>query len=82
MHIGDPLLWAILYGISDMDILLLDHGAGTLNSCRDYTLHTAAQFGDKAMVEILLNRGANTNRRNNWGETALHQGDYNRQGAR
>ena len=55
---------------------LLDSGLGT--DCVDSeltgntTLHWAASFSSRAMVELLVGRGAELNRTNSEGCTALH----------
>ena len=55
---------------------LLDSGLGT--DCVDSeqtantTLHWAASFSNRAMVELLVGRGAEVNRTNSEGCTALH----------
>ena len=64
---------------------LLDCGLGT--DCVDSkqtsntTLHWAASFSNRAMVELLVGRGAEVNRTNSEGCTALHdavgRGDEN-----
>ena len=64
---GPPLVWAIAAGQTPMIKWLLDHGAA-VNSVRDpkgpastSPLSAAAQRGDRALVELLLDRGADPN---------------------
>jgi ankyrin repeat protein len=80
------LTWAAMSGHEDTAILLLDAGAdpngatdrhfdpedGVDFEIRRTPLHAAVMSGKRALVKLLLDRGANIEARGHMGETALH----------
>nr|XP_017241853.1 PREDICTED: ankyrin repeat domain-containing protein 65-like isoform X2 [Daucus carota subsp. sativus] len=70
-----PLHAAAIKGHKDVAMLLVEYGSELINS-RDADghtpLHLAVQSGDQAMVEVLLNRGAEVNALTNKGATPLY----------
>ena len=68
-----PLYRAAGAGQLRVAAFLLDNGADANRaSLGRMPLHNAVQFGHKGMVELLLQRGANVEAKDNTGGTALH----------
>lgn len=71
---GRTLLYtASKSGFCDTCKMLLQKGASVDEVQRDGStpLHGAAYFGHAQVVTLLLQHGARTNLRNNWGNTSL-----------
>ncbi len=72
-----PLALAAFFGHADVVRFLLDHGASVglaaRNAQRVTALHAAAARRDEDLVEMLLERGADPDARQEGGVTALHE---------
>ena len=67
-----PLGNAAAHGWLKVAAFLLDHGAD-VNGGYGSALFSATKAGNRAMVELLLSRGANVNAKGDSGDTALQQ---------
>ncbi len=73
-NVESPLLAAARHGRLRVVSFLLDNGADVNAVFGGKTaLHNAVQFGNKAMVELLLARGASVDAKDGTGGTALHE---------
>ncbi len=71
-----PLQIAVIKGWTEMAELLLSAGARSIINEKDYiwhytSLHHAAEQGNKALVKVLLDNGADTNIKDDLGKTPL-----------
>ncbi|KAI0799648.1 ankyrin repeat-containing domain protein [Irpex lacteus] len=67
-----PLQYAIRFSPSNVESLLAE-GA---DAAAEPTLAYAARFGSIDLIELLIDKGADVNRKDSWGRTALHWACY------
>uniref|UniRef100_A0A7E4W8K1 E3 ubiquitin-protein ligase n=1 Tax=Panagrellus redivivus TaxID=6233 RepID=A0A7E4W8K1_PANRE len=72
--VGQALInWTAAFGTLEMAVYLLDHNANVDGGTRSSSLHYAAIFGRPDMTQLLLERGANPELRDEEGRTALEK---------
>jgi len=67
-----PLFQAVLSGSTDLVELFIAKG-NDVNAKSDYYDWTPLQWANKEIAGILLDKGANIEARNKWGQTAMHK---------